>query len=207
MTSDVALETDCPPWGGLIRKSTNGIPEMTRLRLAGVLMAAWCWCVSACGPIYYIGTVGLMAPDGGGAGTDGGLEPCVDVGACGCGDFCGSTGLDGGVCMGRFSDSCMSDFECADDGAGARCLLPVDGQSACSRSRCYPQAPGSASCASDADCPCTSACARLDGGTPGCVPLTVQTCTPGGACGDGGICISVYRNGGVCGGVCRPPDW
>jgi hypothetical protein len=145
------------------------------------------------------GDAGLDAGD---AGPDGGPVFCLDVTDCSCGDYCGSFGLDGGICTHEVSDSCVSDVVC-DDNPGARCLMPVNGSASCPMGRCYPQEPDGGACASDSDCPCTSACARLDGGPPGCVPLTLQTCPPGGTCDAGGVCLTVYRKGSACGGLCE----
>jgi hypothetical protein len=196
---------------------------MTGLRLAASLVVTTGLAAVACNPVYSVGSVslsnadagdgGLDAGDGGDAGLDGGDggkqlgSSCVDVDTCNCGQYCGSTGtVDGGNCNGEGSDICFSDVDCMDEGPGAKCLIPVMGASACSRGHCYPGSPDGGSCASDSDCPCTSACAQLDGGPPGCVPLTAQMCSIGGSCTGGATCVNVYRDGGVCGALCRPFD-
>jgi hypothetical protein len=153
------------------------------------------------------GDAGLDGGDGGfdggdaglDAGNDGGGASCSDFSACSCGDYCASADLDGGSCMSP-DDPCTTAADCD---PGALCLYSVNPDAGCSRGHCYVQAPDGGPCASDSDCPCTSTCAKLDGGTPGCVPLSNQLCTDGGGCGDGGFCLNLYRGGAICAGICK----
>jgi hypothetical protein len=208
---------------------------MTRARLATAIWACFGLSVVRCNPVYILGTENIAASDGGDAGFDGGDagdggsdggdagfdggdggldggdggggNSCSDVSACACGDFCGSSTFDGGACTGSSNESCLNMADCLDEGPGPLCLVPVDSDAGCGRQRCYPKATGKPQpCASDLDCSCLSGCAQPpDGGAAQCYPLSLAICTTGTQC-DSGICLNVFRDGGVCGGICYTPD-